>query len=186
MAKKKNKIEIHHHHFLMLLVVTVIVSVVATFLFTAQVGAGSASRSKNPTGKGFDELGYNRSARIFESAADGVDGTLDGKVYNLALYANDHLKMKWNAEWDRGNAEGWNNGPYTAWLDNNWNGQVPNGSGEVWQYRIKWIGSCGPDGTALSDGGYCIWGQFEVLLSHGTVDNEHFWDAHAIPAGFGN
>jgi len=94
--------------------------------------------------------------------------------------------MKWNAEWDRGNAEKWKNPPYAAWENNEWNGQVPGGSGETWHYNIQWVGSCGRDGTPLPDGGYCIWGQFEVILSHGTVANQHFWDAHATPTGYGN
>ena len=152
-------------------------------LTTATTGS---STTMNNGGGGFDELGYNRRARIFNGPADGVDGTLDGTAYGDPTYGKDHLKMKWNAEWDRGNAEGWNdpNG-YRAWIDNQWNGQVPGGSGEVWHYKIRWIGACGATGTPTGDGGYCIWGQFEVLLSHGTVDNEHFWDAHAVPAGFG-
>ncbi|MDP3941637.1 MAG: hypothetical protein Q8Q49_05005 [bacterium] len=179
MASKKATTGIHPH--VKLVLIGIVVLLVGSTVMTIAKG----NRSNNPTGNGFDGLGYNRSARIFEGAADGVDGTIDGKAYSLALYANDHLKMKWNAEWDRGNDEGWNSGPYSAWIDNNWNGQVPNGSGEVWQYRIKWIGSCGPDGTPLPDGSYCIWGQFSVLLSHGTAANEHFWDAHAVPAGFG-
>src|SRR5687768_1218354 len=75
---------------------------------------------------GFDALGYNRTAGVFNGAADGVDGTLDGTYYGNAAYAADHLKMKWNAEWDRGNAEGWSdpNG-YRAWIDNQWNGKRP-------------------------------------------------------------
>lgn len=177
MAKKKAKVRTHPNLILAL----------AAFLLIALTSVVLAKgRTQNPTDKGFDEFGYNRQARIFEGRADGVDGQLDGKAYNLALYARDHLKMKWNSEWDRGNEEGWANPPYNAWLDNNWNGKVPGGSGEVWQYRIKWIGSCGATGTKTADGGYCIWGQFEVVLSHGTVVNQHFWDAHAIPAGFGN
>ena len=92
--------------------------------------------------------------------------------------------MKWNAEWDRGNQEGWIDDHYDAWIDNQWNGQVPNGSGENWHYKIKWIGSCGATGTPTGDGGYCIWGQFEVVMSQGTMANEHFWDAHAKPAGY--
>ena len=96
--------------------------------------------------------------------------------------------MKWTRDWDRGNDEGWSdpNGYPDAWTSNQWNGQVTGGSGEVWQYKIVWIGNCGADGTPLPDGGYCIWGQFEVLMSHGTVANQHFWDAHAIPAGYGS
>jgi hypothetical protein len=178
MTKQKNSF---HFHATSILVAVLVLLVVATTI----VIAGSNNRSKNPSGRGFDELGYNRAARIFEGAADGVDGTLDGTTYGDPTYGADHLKMKWNAEWDRGNAEGWSNGPYGAWIDNNWNGQASGGSGEVWQYRIKWIGACGADGTPLEGGGYCIWGQFAVLMSHGSVANEHFWDAHAIPAGFG-
>lgn len=178
MTKRKNSFDFHP-----VMALTLILLLLATA--TTIVLAGSSNRSKNPSGNGFDELGYNRAARIFEGPADGVDGTLDGKANGYSAYANDHLKMKWNAEWDRGNAESWSNGPYGAWIDNNWNGKTADGSGEVWQYRIRWIGACGADGTPTGDGGYCIWGQFEVLMSHGTVANEHFWDAHAIPAGFG-
>ena len=138
--------------------------------------------------EGFDGFGYNEQARIFVGQADGVDRNLDGTVWGSPTYANDHLVMKWNAEWNRGNAEGWTdeNG-YDAWLNNEWNGRVPEGSGETWVYKIQWIGSCGADGTPLPDGGYCIWGQFEVLMSHGTVANEHFWEAngHANPTGYG-
>lgn len=135
---------------------------------------------------GFDALGYNRTAGIFNGAADGVDGVIDGKYYGSTAYAADRLKMKWNAEWTRGNAEGWTdpNG-YRAWIDNAWNGKVRGGSGETWHYRIKWVGPCGATGAPTGTGGYCIWNQFEVVMSHGTSANRHFWDAHAVPAGFG-
>lgn len=144
-------------------------------------------RVMTPVSRGFDLLGYNRCAGIFRGPADGVDGTLDGKVWGDATYAKDHLVMKWNAEWDRGNLEGWidPNG-YAAWEDNEWNGKVPGGSGEVWHYKIVWVGACGALGTVLPDGGYCLWGQFEVIFSHGTSANEHFWETHARPAGYGN
>lgn len=137
---------------------------------------------------GFDQYGYNRCARIFNGPADGLDGKLDGKVYGSATYAADHLKMKWNAGWDRGNLTGWSdpNGYRGAWIDNQWNGQVPGGSGVTWHYRIRWIGPCGGHGAPTGSGGYCIWGQFEVVMSHGTVEGQHFWDAHAIPSGYGN
>ena len=141
--------------------------------------------AKNNGEGGFNEFGYNKVARLFEGKADGVDRNSDGTVWGDPTYANDHLKMNWNAEWDRGNREGWAKPPYRAWLDNNWNGKVQGGSGEVWQYKIVWVGPCGSDGTRLASGGYCIWGQFAVILSQGTVDNGHFWDAHAHPAGFG-
>lgn len=138
--------------------------------------------------KGFDNLGYNRCARIFNGPADGADGKLDGMFGGYATYAPDHLKMKWNAEWERGNLTGWTDpsGYAGAWTDNQWNGQVPGGSGETWHYKIKWIGPCGGYGALTGTGGYCIWNQFEVTFSHGTAANEHFWDAHAKPAGYGN
>src|SRR3990167_355186 len=56
---------------------------------------------------GFDQYGYNDTARIFNGPADGVDRSLDGTVWGDPTYASDHLSMKWNAEWDRGNDEGW-------------------------------------------------------------------------------
>ena len=135
---------------------------------------------------GFDEFGYNDKARVFVGLADGVDRNLDGTIWGDPTYANDHLKMKWTAEWDRGNDEGWADpaGYDGAWTDNQWNGMVPGGSGETWHYRIKWIGACGAYGTPTPDGGYCIWDQFEVVLSHGTYGGEHIWDVLAKPAGY--
>lgn len=94
--------------------------------------------------------------------------------------------MKWNAEWDRGKAEGWKNGPYDAWENNEWNGKVPGGSGEVWHYKIKWVGNCNADKNLIPEGGYCIWGQFATIMDQGTADGEHFWFAHGVPTGYGN
>jgi hypothetical protein len=140
--------------------------------------------------KGFDESGYNRTARIFNGTAWGWCMEKVGDEAWCENYlgnsANDHLVMKWNAEWDRGNAENWSEPPYNAWENNQWNGKVPNGSGEVWHYKIVWVGQCGADGTPLENGGYCIWGQFEVLMEHGTSGNVHEWFTHAIPNGYGS
>jgi len=139
---------------------------------------------------GFDEWGYNLTARNFVgtgwSWCMGKVGDEDWCTSYLGPYANDKLVMKWNAEWDRGNAEGWSdpNG-YDAWCSNHWNGKVPGGSGETWLYKYVWVGPCGADGTPLNNGGYCIWGQFAVIMSHGTFENQHFWDAHGIPSGYG-
>jgi hypothetical protein len=137
-------------------------------------------------GGGFDVFGYNYKARIFVGPADGVDRNLDGAVWGDPTYANDHLVMKWNAEWDRGNDEGWSNPPYDAWENNEWNGKAPGGSGEVWHYKIVWVGPCGAAGTPLDSGGYCIWGQFAVIHDHGTFDGQHHWFAHGIPSGYGS
>lgn len=134
--------------------------------------------------RGFDEFGYNYQARIFVGPADGVDRVLDGKVWGDPTYANDHLVMKWSKAWDNARFHG---GVWTcdAWEDNEWNGMVPGGSGETWHYKIVWVGSELENSPCWREGGYPIWGAFEVIFSHGTVANEHFWDAHAIPAGYG-
>lgn len=131
---------------------------------------------------GFDEFGYNYGARIFVGAADGVDRILDGKVWGDPTYANDHLVMKWSKAWDNARFGG---APWTceAWVDNEWNGRVPGGSGEVWHYKIVWVGPELEASPCWREGGYPIWGQFEVIFSHGTMGNAHFWDAHARPAG---
>lgn len=146
------------------------------------------SNSNDP--KGFDEFGYNRTARIFVGTAWGWCMEKVGDEAWCDRYlgdsAEDHLVMKWNAEWDRGNAENWAQPPYNAWENNEWNGKVPGGSGEVWHYKIVWVGSCGADGTPLENGGYCIWGQFEVIMDQGTSGNVHEWAAHAIPNGYGS
>lgn len=142
--------------------------------------------SRVEAGNGFDEFGYNYKARVFSGKADGVDKSLDGAVWGDPTYANDHLVMKWNAEWDRGNAEGWTdpNG-YDAWENNEWNGAVPNGSGEVWHYKIKWVGSELENSDLWVDGGYAIWGQFEVIMDQGMTKGEgHEWVTHAIPTGY--
>lgn len=137
-------------------------------------------------------IGYNRKARIF--VGTGMQWCLEKGlseawcVSYLGPYANDKLVMKWNAEWDRGNAESWANPPYAATLDNEWNGAFPGGSGAVWHYKFKWVGPCGADYTPLDDGGYCIWGQFEVLQDHGidpSYGPGHMFFALAIPNGYG-
>jgi hypothetical protein len=61
---------------------------------------------------GFNQNGYNYAARIFSGPADGVDKILDGKVWGDAIYANDHLVMKWNAAWDACNANGYDDPTY--------------------------------------------------------------------------
>ena len=138
------------------------------------------------TTTGRDQYGYNRCASTFNAAADGVDKILDGMVWGDPTYANDHLIMKWNAEWDRGNAEGWSKPPYAAWLSNEWNGNRANGSGYTEHFKTKWYGAC-VDNSVLPSGGTCIWSQFEVLMDQGTVPGGgHVWWTKAIPNGYGH
>ncbi len=155
-------------------------SAVALLLFSLMVTPALAAK---PADNGFDQFGYNYKARIFNGPADGIDRKLDGKVWGSPAYANDRLVMKWNAEWDRGNDEGWQKGPYDAWENNEWNGAVPGGSGEVWHYKIVWVG---PDPAAVPEGAYGIWGQFAVIMDHGTAPGAgHVFYAHASPSGYG-
>lgn len=144
---------------------------------------------------GFDQFGYNDTARNFVGTGSSW---CQGKLHlskaacdaYMGVYANDKLVMKWNAEWDRGNDEGWNdpNG-YQAWTDNEWNGRA-NGSGEIWHYKIAWDKGCAdgvvPSGTAVKGSAYCLWGPFAMLLSQGSgADRTHVWDVLLKPAGYG-
>lgn len=154
----------------------------------AQGDGGSCTiPGKGVVKTGFDEFGYNRCARNFVGllggwcAQHGMGWACAGTPW--APYANDRLVMKWNAEWDRGNAEGWKKPPYAAWENNEWNGKVPGGSGEVWHYKIVWVGTgCESEGVPEK----CVWGLFETILSQGTVANEHLMAVHATPNGYGS
>lgn len=139
---------------------------------------------------GYDEFGYNYQARLFNGAADGVDRNLDGMVWGDPTYANDRLNMKWSRAWDEARFHG---GQWTAdaWCTNHWNGRMPGGSGEVWHYKIIWVGPELEASPLWRPGGYAIWGQFEVISSHGTVPDPmvhimmHIWETHAHPSGLG-
>jgi hypothetical protein len=140
---------------------------------------------------GFNEFGYNYQARIFNGTGwswcmSKVGDEAWCEAY-LGDYRDDKIVMKWNAEWDRGNAEGWNNPPYDAWENNEWNG-MKDGSGAVWHYKIVWVGNCVADPGLVPEGGYCIWGQFATIMDHGidpSYGPGHFWFAHANPTGYG-
>ena len=136
---------------------------------------------------GFDSFGYNYQARIFVGRADGVDRMIDGSVWGDPTYANDHLVMKWSKAWDDAR---FNGAPWTpqAWVDNEWNGMLADGSKVSEHVKIVWVGpdlEKSPYGRA---GGYPIWGEFEVIFDHytGADPTNHYWMAHAIPAGYGS
>ena len=136
------------------------------------------------TAGGFDAYGYNYQARIFVGMADGVDRILDGMVWGDTTYAKDHLVMKWSKAWDDAR---FNGAPWTtdAWCDNEWNGMKPDGSQESEHCKIIWVGALLELSTFWREGGYGIWGEFEVIFDHYTGSN-HFWYAHAQPAGYGS
>jgi len=96
---------------------------------------------------GFNEFGYNYTARIFNGTGSSWCRAKGSPSDCLGIYSPDKLVMKWNAEWDRGNDEGWAHPPYAAWVDNEWNGKVAGGSGEVWHYKIVWVGPLQLTGT---------------------------------------
>lgn len=135
---------------------------------------------------GFNQFGYNYQARIFSGAADGVDKNLDGEVWGDPTYANDHLVMKWNAQWNNCNAHGYNDPAYClgAWVNNEWNGNVPGGSGVTEIYKIIWVGSGGENSPYWVPGGYSVWGNYEVIMDQGVIDNSHVWYARGIPNGY--
>jgi len=158
------------------------------------VGAASATRSASAAtcvlydgtyARGFNEFGYNYCARNFVGVFGGWCAKNNGDwTCGGSDYANDHLVMKWNAEWDRGNAEGWTKPPYAAWEDNEWNGMRPGGSRYTEHFKTKWSAECVAGVTPV--GSYCIWGQFEVLMDQGMdPDHLHWWAAHATPTGYG-
>ncbi len=160
------------------LLILALVAVIGTFGFSRSSLAG-----------GFDDYGYNETAGIFRGLADGVDRNLDGKVWGEATWANDLLVMKWNQAWDdcneAGNADA--DACAGAWTDNEWNGAVPGGSGQVWHYKIIWVGSAGESSPYWQPGGYLVWNNYEVLMDQGVDFNSgpaHLWFAHATPNGY--
>jgi hypothetical protein len=141
-------------------------------------------------GGGFNEFGYNYTARIFNGTGESWSLAKGLPADYLGIYAPDKLIMKWNAEWDRGNAEGWTdpNG-YAAWEDNQWNGKVKGGSGEIWHYKIVWVGNYSTNPDLLPAGAEGIWGQFAIIMDQGhdtNVGPGHIWLAHSMPNGYGS
>ncbi|KKS95114.1 MAG: hypothetical protein UV71_C0012G0035 [Microgenomates group bacterium GW2011_GWC1_43_13] len=244
-------------------------------------------------GNGFDQYGYNDNGNIFNGPASGWC-LAGGQAANcMGVYSNDNLIMKWNEAWDACNDAG-NNDPAVcagAWTSNEWNGAFPGGSGEVWHYKIIWVGAAtwnltgnwglnfvstkypgtyahtltvAADGSAIGastgntytaavsvagntvtivatylpgsgaypytytangtisaagtiingtwtatdgdngtwysttgnavldegsywkNGGYRIWGNYEVVMDQGMSDGAHYWLTHATPNGYGN
>lgn len=137
---------------------------------------------------GFDQYGYNDTARVFNGTGASWSLAKGLPADYLGIYANDKLVMKWNAEWDRGNSENWAYPPYNAWTDNEWNGKAPGGSGENWHYKIVWVGDYAANPALIPDGANGIWGQFAVIMDQGQDPNVgpgHLWFAHGNPTGYG-
>ncbi len=134
--------------------------------------------------------GYNWKAGIFVGTGLQWCTQKPADCSYLGPYINDKIVMKWNAEWDRGVAENWLYPPYDAWENNEWNGNIPGGSGAVWHYKIKWDAGCAQNGIPSMGGtAYCLWGQFATIMDQGVdplMGLGHIWFAHGIPNGYGN
>lgn len=164
-----------------------LVAVVAIILIVAAAFSRSQNNVKGTTSTGYDTYGYNYTARLFNGRADGVDRAQDGAVWGDPTYAKDHLVMKWSKAWDDARFHG---APWTpdAWTDNEWNGKAFGGSGEVWHYKIVWVGPDLEKSPYWRPGGYAVWGEFEVIMDQGVssgTDPAHMIYAKAIPAGYG-
>ena len=163
----------------------------ALFLVVALL-AITATTAFAGSGTGFDQYGYNDNGNIFNgtglSWCMAAGKSADYCELSMFPYANDQLVMKWNEAWDTCNANGYNNPTYCAgaWTSNEWNGAVPGGSGEVWHYKIIWVGSAGTASSYWRPGGYSVWGNYEVVMDQGMSDGAHSWLAHATPNGYGN
>lgn len=160
----------------------------ALAVISAAVMIAVAGPAALAAGGGFDEYGYNNGARIFNGTGALWSQAKGLPADYLGSYSNDKLVMKWNAEWDRGNAENWASGPYAAWITNEWNGMGKNGSGSVWHYKIIWVGADLEDSPYWQAGGYPIWGEFEVIMDQGkdpSYGPGHMFFSKAKPNGFG-
>jgi hypothetical protein len=140
-------------------------------------------------GGGYDQYGYNLTAHNFNGT--GSSWCLAGgqAADCLGIYSADKLVMKWNAAWDACKTAGYDDASVCAgaWTDNQWNGRS-GGSGQIWHYKIIWVGSAGPASDYWLPGGYSVWGNYEVIMDQGQDPNigpGHMWLAHATPNGYG-
>ncbi len=176
-------------------------------LATVSALTTSSVTAAKPADKGFNEFGYNYTARNF--VGTGASWCADYGVFDEATcnewlmgpFYNDKLVMKWNEAWDACNDNGYDDPAYCAgaWTDNEWNG-MNGGSGAVWHYKIIWVGSEGESSPYWREGGYLVWGNYEVVMDQGTDktgtayppcsgepnNGGHTMCALAIPSGYGH
>lgn len=169
------------------------VAIVMLAAVAALAISGIASTAASASERGFDQYGYNDTARIFvgtcRSWGEGKYGWTQAQAEAYCgASSNDQLVMKWNKAWDECNENGYENPEYCAgaMLTNEWNGQVPGGSGETFHYKIVWVGSAGEGSSYWRAGGELVWGNYEVLMAQGTnSEGVHEFLVHATPNGFG-
>lgn len=163
---------------LFLAAIAIVLTLVVTPIFAAQ-----------PDDKGFDQYGYNNNARIFNGTGEswcmaGGQAQTWCDDY-LGSSVNDKIVMKWNAAWDACNEDNTPEACSGAWTSNEWNG-MKDGSESVWHYKIVYVGPC-TEGAVVDGGGYCLWGQYSVIMDQGIYKGEgHLWYApRGIPNGYG-
>jgi hypothetical protein len=157
------------------------------FGFALVMSMSATVVAAGPGNAGFDQYGYNDTARVFSGPADGVDRMLDGAVWGDPTYANDHLVMKWNAAWDACNAHGYDDPAFClgAWDTNEWNGKVPGGSGETDHVKIIWVGSAAEQSPYWVAGGVSIWNNYEIVFEQGFYGDGHQFLTRAVRPGLG-
>jgi hypothetical protein len=72
-----------------------------------------------------------------------------------------------------------------AWEIYRWNGMVPGGTGDVWQFKIFWVGPELMDSPYWREGGFPYAFEFEIIMYQGTFDGNHLMFIHVVPNGFG-
>jgi len=154
----------------------------------AKASSGTCTVNGTTYSRGFDANGYNRCAGNFNGTGSSWCVAGGQAADCMGIYSADKLVMKWNDAWDACNALGTPEACAGAWNDNEWNGMGKGGSGAVWHYKTVWSATCAA-GLTPTDGGYCIWGAYEVLMDQGKDPNlgpGHIWYAHAKPNGYGS
>ena len=162
----------------------------ATVAMVSSLGLMGVSSSAWAAADGFNQFGYNYTARLFNGTymqwcqEYGITdpGTCSTDLGGSSV--NDQLIMKWNAAWDACNANQTAADFAGAWLDNEINGMVPVGDATVWHYKIVYSQSCTDTGTT-SSGGYCIWNDYEVIMDQGISGGIHTSNALVTPNGYG-
>jgi hypothetical protein len=162
-------------------------STTGTLLASLGMAAAIPLAAHAAASNGFNQFGYNYNARVFSGLADGSDKNIDGTVWGDSTYANDHLVMKWNKAWDDCNANGYDNPQYCAgaWVINEWSGMSAGGSQSTEHYKIIWVGSLAESSPYWVDGGYSVWGNYEVIQDQGVINGQHTSFALATPNGLG-
>ncbi len=81
--------------------------------------------------------------------------------------------------------QGWDNPTYCAgaWVTNEWNCIVPNGSQVTERVKIIWVGSAGMTSTYWRADGYLIWGNCEAIQDQGMADHIRYVNAFSVPNG---